>query len=277
MSQPVVTMNDGRAIPQLGFGVFKVPPAEATTIVGEAIKAGYRAIDTAESYKNEEGVGAAIAAAAVPRDELFITTKVWNDKHAPDKARAALVESLAKLQQKTVDLYLIHWPAPGQGDIVETWKTLIAMRDEGMTTSIGVSNFTIADLTRIIDATGVVPCVNQIELHPSFQQGPLRAFHAEHGILTESWSPLGRGAGLSDPVIGGIAQKHGRTPAQIILRWHLDLGLIVIPKTVAPARMAENFAVFDFTLDDADRAAIATVDRPDGRIGPDPATFSFFG
>lgn len=274
MSQPTVTLNDGRSIPQLGFGVFKVPQADATKIVGDAIKTGYRAIDTAAIYGNEEGVGAAIAAAGLPREDLFITTKLWNDSHAPYGAKAALATSLKKLGLKAVDLYLIHWPAPGKGDIVETWKTLIGMREEGLATSIGVSNFTQEDLTRVMDATGVVPSVNQIELHPSFQQTDLRAFHAEHGIATESWSPLGQGAGLKDATIGTIAKKHGRTPAQIILRWHLDLGLIVIPKSSTPERMAENFGVFDFALDKDDWTAIEAVDRTDGRIGPDPTTFS---
>ena len=274
MAQTTVTLNDGRAIPQLGFGVFKVPLDDATTVVGEAIKAGYRAIDTAAIYKNEEGVGAAIAAAAVPREDLFITTKLWNDSHARDVAHKALETSLAKLKLEAIDLYLIHWPTPGKGDFVETWKTLIEMRKAGLATSIGVSNFTIAHLRRIMDATGVVPAVNQIELHPSFQQAELRAFQAEHGIATESWSPLGQGAGLKDETIGAIARKHGRTPAQVILRWHLDLGLIAIPKSSTLTRIAENFAVFDFALDADDWARIEKLDRADRRIGPDPETFS---
>lgn len=274
MSQPTVTLNDGRSIPQLGFGVFKVPQADAKAVVSQALDIGYRAIDTAAVYDNEDGVGAAIAASALKRDEIFLTTKLWNDSHAPDAAHAALRASLDRLGLDRVDLYLIHWPAPGRGDIVDTWKALITARDQGLATSIGVSNFTEADLERIMDATGVVPSVNQVELHPAFQQKALRTFHAAHGIATESWSPLGRGASLADPTIETIARKHGRSPAQIVLRWHLDLGLIVIPKSVTPARIAENFGVFDFALDTDDWTAIEAIDRPDGRLGPDPASFA---
>ncbi len=272
-SQPSVTLNDGRSVPQLGFGVFKVPPESAETIVREAIKTGYRGIDTAAIYNNEEGVGAAIKTADVARDDLFVTTKLWNDCHARDKAEAALAASLRKLGMEAVDLYLIHWPAPGRGDIVETWKALIAMRDNGLARSIGVSNFGVEDLNRVMEATGVVPSVNQIELHPRFQQRALRAFHAEQGIATESWGPLGQGAALKEEGIVKIARKHGRTPAQVVLRWHLDLGLIAIPKSSAPERMAENFSAFDFALDKDDWDAIESMDRPDGRMGPDPRSF----
>ena len=223
MSQPTVTLNDGRSIPQLGFGVFKVPRDDARMVVGQAIKAGYRSIDTAAIYDNEEGVGAAIASSDVARDELFVTTKLWNDSHAPEKARAAFRTSLTKLGLPNVDLYLVHWPAPGKGDIIETWRTMIDLREEGLATSIGVSNFTADDLKRVMDATGTVPSVNQIELHPSFQQTTLRAFHAEHGIATESWSPLGQGAGLKDPTISTIAKKHGRTPAQSRIDRHSQI------------------------------------------------------
>ena len=273
MSELTVALNDGHPIPQLGFGVFKVPQDEASRIVGEAIKAGYRSIDTAAIYRNEEGVGAAMASAAVPRDKLFVTTKLWNDSHERDQAEAALKTSLGKLGLKAVDLYLIHWPTPGKGDYVETWRALIDLQKQGLTRSIGVSNFTVDHLKRVMDATGVVPSVNQVELHPTFQQEALRAFHAEHGIATESWSPLGQGAGLKEPTILEIARKHGRTPAQVVLRWHLDLGLIVIPKSSTPERIAENFDVFDFVLDADDWKAIEAMDRPDGRIGPDPETF----
>jgi 2,5-diketo-D-gluconate reductase A len=274
MNQPTVTLNDGHEMPQLGFGVFKVPQDEAASIVGQAIATGYRSIDTAAIYRNEEGVGGAIAAASVPREELFITTKLWNDAHAALAAHKALETSLEKLGLKAIDLYLIHWPTPGKDDYVEAWKALIAARDAGLVRSIGVSNFTIKHLKRIMDETGIVPSVNQVELHPSFQQNALRAFHAEHGIATESWSPLGQGAGIKDPTIGAIARKHGRTPAQVILRWHLDLGLVVIPKSGTPERIAENFAVFDFALDKQDWATFETLDRADGRLGPDPDSFN---
>ena len=256
-------------MPQLGFGVFKVPQGEAKATVKAALAAGYQAIDTAAIYGNEEGVGAALAEAETP---ITLTTKLWNDKHDPEAAQAALAESLRKLGRRSVELYLIHWPVPSS-DFVATWKAMIGFRDAGLARSIGVSNFTIDNLRRIVDATGVVPAVNQIELHPAFQQSALRAFHEEHGIVTESWSPLGQGAGLKAPEIGRIARKHGRTPAQVVLRWHLDLGLMVIPKSSTPARIAENFAVFDFALDADDREAISRLDRPDGRLGPDPAKF----
>lgn len=270
MTQPHVTLNDGRKLPQLGFGVFKVPPEEAAKTVREAIKAGYLAIDTAAIYKNEEGVGAGLETA--DGDKIAVTTKLWNDQHDPAAAKTAFAESLRKLKREAVDLFLIHWPVQ-DSDFVATWKALIAFREAGLAKSIGVSNFTTQNLAKIIDATGVVPVVNQIELHPTFQQSELRAFHAKHGIITESWSPLGQGAGLKNPDIIKIAEKHGKTPAQIILRWHLDLGLMVIPKSSTPSRIAENIDVFDFKLDAGDHAAITKLDKADGRIGPDPTTF----
>ncbi len=267
--QKTLELNDGHALPQIGFGVFKVPPGEATETVKAALEAGYLSIDTAAIYGNEEGVGAALAGAD---QGVAVTTKLWNDKHAPEAVKPALQESLRKLGRASADLYLIHWPVPSS-DFVATWKAMIALREAGLAASIGVSNFTIGNLTRIIDATGVVPAVNQIELHPAFQQAELRAFHEEHGIVTESWSPLGQGAGLKDGEIVRLAEKHGRTPAQVVLRWHLDLGLMVIPKSSTPARIVENLDVFGFSLDQDDRAAIARLDRADGRIGPDPTTF----
>jgi 2,5-diketo-D-gluconate reductase A len=270
MTQPHVTLNDGHKLPQLGFGVFKVPQAEAAKTVKEAIKAGYLAIDTAAIYQNEEGVGAGLEAAQGAG--IAVTTKLWNDKHEPDAARVAFEESLRKLKRDSVDLFLIHWPVQ-RSDFVATWKALVSFREAGLAKSIGVSNFTKDNLARIIDATGVVPAVNQIELHPTFQQAELRAFHETHGILTESWSPLGQGAGIKNADIVKIAGKHGKTPAQVILRWHLDLGLMVIPKSSTPSRIAENINVFDFALDPSDHAAIAKLDRADGRIGPDPTTF----
>lgn len=266
--QPNVTLNDGRRFPQLGFGVFKVPPAEAEKTVAAALRAGYLAIDTAAAYQNEEGVGAALGSV----QDVLVTTKLWNDKHAPDAAHKALADSLRKLGRDAVDLFLIHWPVQ-KSDYVATWKALIALREAGLAKSIGVSNFTKENLSKIIDATGVVPAVNQIELHPTFQQAELRAFHADNGIVTESWSPLGRGGGLKNETIVRIAEKHRKSPAQIVLRWHLDLGLMVIPKSSTPARMAENIDVFGFKLDAEDHAAIGKLDTADGRIGPDPLTF----
>ncbi|GJD58300.1 aldo/keto reductase [Methylobacterium dankookense] len=268
-----VTLNDGRAMPRLGFGVYQVEEARAPEIVGVAIRAGYRSIDTAAIYGNEAGIGRAIRDAEVARADLFVTTKLWNDHHGYDAAQAGLDESLDRLGLDHVDLYLIHWPCPGQGRFVETWKGLIALRESGKVRSIGVSNFTPALLDRIVGETGIVPAVNQIELHPRFQQEALRAAHTRHGIVTESWSPLGRGHGLADPILAAIAKAHGRTPAQIVLRWHLQNGLVAIPKTATPARIAENIAVFDFALSDDEMARIATLDRPDGRTGPDPDRF----
>ena len=270
MAQTYVTLNDGRKLPQLGFGVFKVPQAEAAKTVEEAVKAGYLAIDTAAIYQNEEGVGAGLETAH--GDKIAVTTKLWNDKHDPAAAKAAFAESLRKLKRNAVELFLIHWPVQ-ESDFVSTWKALISFREAGLAKSIGVSNFTKANLAKIIDATGVVPAVNQIELHPTFQQTELRDFHAQNGIITESWSPLGQGAGLKNPEIIKIAEKHDKTPAQIILRWHLDLGLMVIPKSSTPSRIAENIDVFGFKLDTSDHAAIGKLDRADGRIGPDPTKF----
>lgn len=276
--QPTIKLNDGKTIPQLGFGVWQVADAEAPAVIGEAIVAGYRAIDTAAIYGNEGGTGkaiqGAIRAGTVKRDDLFITTKLWNDRQGHGSTLKAFDESLARLQLDEVDLYLIHWPAPKHDAYVESWKALRQLRDQGRARSIGVSNFNIAHLQRLIDETGIVPAVNQVELHPRFQQKALRDFHAKHGIATESWSPLGQGRLLHDPTIAAIAGKHKKTPAQVIIRWHLDQGLIVIPKSVTPARIHENIAVFDFKLDDGDHAAIAKLDTKDGRIGPDPESFA---
>jgi 2,5-diketo-D-gluconate reductase A len=272
-TKPTITFNDGNVAPQLGFGVWQVPNAEAAQVVGTAIATGYRSIDTAAIYGNETGVGTAVAAGSVPRAELFITTKLWNDRHTA--ARRGFDESLRRLQLDYIDLYLIHWPKPRQNAYVAAWQTMVKLKEEGRARSIGVSNFTVSNLKRIIDATGVVPSVNQIELHPRFQQQELVAYHAEHGIITESWSPLGQGAILHDPTLKGLAQKHGKTPAQVAVRWHLDRGYIVIPKSATPSRIRENFDVFDFSLDVDDLARIAALDRKDGRIGPDPETANF--
>lgn len=273
LTQPTIKLNDSRAIPQLGFGVWQVPKDGAAAAVGSAIAAGYRSIDTAAIYGNEVGVGEAIKASSVPRDQLFVTTKLWNDRHDHDVALKAFDSSLGRLGLDYVDLYLIHWPVPSVGAYVQAWKALIKLRQDGRAKSIGVSNFNPDHLQRIIDETGVVPAVNQVELHPRFQQRSLRQFHAEKGIATEAWSPLGQGQFLEDATIGAIAKKYGKTPAQVIIRWHLDNGVIAIPKSVTPSRIAENLAVFDFHLDADDLAKIATLDDAKGRIGPKPEAF----
>ena len=272
--QPTLTLNDGNTIPQLGLGTYKLDDAGAERISTAAIAAGYRHIDTAAIYGNEAGVGAAVRGT----DEwIYVTSKLWVDSLSRDAVLKAFDASMAKLGIAAMDLYLIHWPAPGQGKAVETWQALVELRDSRRVTSIGVSNFRSEDLERIIGETGVVPAVNQIELHPGFQQRALRDFHAEHGIVTESWSPLGQGKELDAPELKRIADKHRRTPAQVVLRWHLDSGLVAIPKTASPERLPENLAVSDFKLDAEDMAAIAGLDRADGRIGPDPAAFNGFG
>ena len=270
---PILPLADGRAIPQLGFGVYQLADAQATEIVAQAIETGYRSIDTAAIYGNEAGVGRALRSSVVSRGDLFVTTKLWNERQGFDETLRAFDESLAALGLDDVDLYLIHWPCPDRGRYLETWKAFIRLKEEGRVKSIGVSNFQPEHLDRIIGETGMVPVVNQIELHPRFQQHALRAVHARHGILTESWSPLGQGKELDDPVLARIARSHGRTPAQVVLRWHIESGLVVIPKTATPARIAENFDLFGFGLTAEDHAAIAGLDKSDGRIGPDPATF----
>ncbi|MBV9941465.1 MAG: aldo/keto reductase [Solirubrobacterales bacterium] len=272
-SVPYVDLNDGNRIPQLGFGVFQVPAEDTADTVSEALKAGYRLIDTAAAYGNEEGVRDALQASDLARSEVMITTKLANSEHGRDQARAAFRQSLEKLGGDYIDLYLIHWPIPSQDLYLETWETLCALKDEGSVRSIGVSNFQVEHLERIVDATGVVPTVNQIELHPRLQQPELRRYHAEHGIRTEAWSPLGKGQLLGDPAIEKIASGHGRTPAQVVLRWHIQLGNIVIPKSVTPSRIEENFQVFDFELSDQEMHQLAELDRGE-RTGPDPDTFA---
>ncbi len=269
---PTVTLNNGVTMPQLGFGVFQVPNAETTAAVAHALKAGYRSIDTATVYGNEEGVGQALAESGIPREDLFVTTKLWNSAQGYDSTLRAFDESLAKLKLDHVDLYLIHWPTPARGLYTETWKAFAKLAADGRIRSAGVSNFQPNHLAEIVDATGLVPAVNQVELHPRLTQEPLRAYHAEHGIVTEAWSPLGQGKGLlDDPAIAAIAAKYDRSPAQVVLRWHLQLGNVVIPKSVTPSRIAENLDVFDFALADADVDALSALNT-DSRVGPDPDT-----
>ncbi|WUD71197.1 aldo/keto reductase [Streptomyces sp. NBC_00510] len=272
-STPDITLNNGVTMPQLGFGVFQVPDADTAAAVTSALESGYRSIDTAAIYGNEAGVGQALAASGIARDELFVTTKLWNGDQGYDSTLAAFDASLAKLGLDHVDLYLIHWPAPARDTYLDTWRAFEKIHAEGRARAIGVSNFQPAHLQRLIDNSDVVPAVNQVELHPQLQQAELRAFHARHGIATEAWSPLAQGAVLKDPVITGIAGRLGRTPAQVILRWHLQLGNVVIPKSVTPERIRENLDVFDFVLSDADVAAITALDNGT-RIGPDPDAFN---
>ncbi|MBB3997127.1 aldo/keto reductase [Aureimonas pseudogalii] len=274
-TQPTIPFNDGRAIPQVGLGVWQTPDDGAVTAVSAALKAGYRHVDTAAAYKNERGVGEGLRQAGVPRGEVFVTTKLWNEEQGFDRTLRAFDASLEQLGLDHVDLYLIHWPSPARDLYVDTWRAFVRLKEEGRARSIGVSNFTAEHLDRLADETGVTPAINQIELHPRFQQRALRDAHAKRGIVTQSWSPLGQGQLLEDPVVAGIAQKHGRTPAQVVIRWHLDNGLVVIPKSVTPSRITENFDVFGFALDADDLAAIARLDTGDGRIGPDPMTATF--
>jgi 2,5-diketo-D-gluconate reductase A len=269
--QPAVVLNDGRSMPQFGLGVFQAPPEITADIVRKAVDIGYRGVDTAAAYRNEEGVGEALDG----RPDIFVTTKLWNADHGFDEALRAFEQSARKLRRHALDLYLIHWPRPRVNRYAQSWKALVRLKSEGRSHSIGVSNFNRDHLERIIEETGVKPAVNQIELHPRFQQRPLRAFHDQHGIRTESWSPLGRGSLLSDPAIVTIAAKHGKTPAQVVIRWHLESGLIVIPKTVRVERLRENIGALGFRLDDDDMRRIDALDSPDGRIGPDPATAAF--
>jgi 2,5-diketo-D-gluconate reductase A len=270
-TQPTVALNDGPAMPQFGLGVFQTPPDETEQVVKMAVDEGYRLVDTASMYRNEEGVGTAL----LGRTDVFVTTKLGNSDHGFDEAMRAFDASIKKLRRDKLDLYLIHWPRPRVNRYVESWKALVRLRQDGRARSIGVSNFNRDHLERIIAETGVTPSVNQIELHPRFQQKVLRAFHDEHGIKTESWSPLGRGGLLSEPLIVETAAKHRKTPAQVVIRWHLDSGLIAIPKTVRLERLKENIGALDFQLDGDDMRRISALDSPGGRMGPDPATATF--
>jgi 2,5-diketo-D-gluconate reductase A len=270
-AQATVPLNDGAVMPQFGLGVFQTPPDATERIVRMAVDEGYRLIDTASMYRNEDGVGKAL----LGRTDVFVTTKLGNSDHGFDEALRAFDASIGRLSRDRLDLYLIHWPRPRFNRYVESWKAFIRLQKEGRVRSIGVSNFNRDHLERIIAETGVTPAVNQIELHPRFQQKALRAFHDRHGIRTESWSPLGRGALLGETAIVGIAAKHRKTPAQVVIRWHLDSGLIAIPKTVRLERLKENIGALDFRLDDDDMRRIEALDSPDGRIGPNPATATF--
>jgi 2,5-diketo-D-gluconate reductase A len=271
-SIPRITLRDGVEIPQLGFGVFQVPPEDTQRAVEEALAIGYRHIDTAAAYRNEAGVGAAVSASGLAREELFITTKLWNSEQGYDSALAGFDKSLGRLGMQHVDLYLIHWPMPGAGLYLDTWRAFEKIHSDGGARSIGVSNFRVEDLETLEREADEMPTVNQIELHPRLQQSELRAWHADHGIATEAYSPLAQGGLLEDGTIATVAAHHDRSPAQTILRWHLQLGNIVIPKSVTPERIRENFEITDFELSEDDMAAIARLDSGE-RTGPDPSNF----
>ncbi len=269
---PNLTLHDGVEIPQLGFGVFQVPPVETQEVVELALEAGYRHVDTAAAYRNEEGVGAAIEASALTREQVFVTTKLWNSAQGYDSTLAAFEASLGRLGFDYVDLYLIHWPVPSEDRFVDTWRAFERIHEEGRARTIGVSNFRVEDLERLEAETDTRPTLNQIELHPRLPQAELRIWQGEHQIATEAWSPLAQGDLLDEPTITAIAERHGKTPAQTILRWHLQLGNIVIPKSVTPERIRENIELFDFELSEDDLRAIDGLDNG-GRIGPDPSSF----
>jgi len=274
-TQPHVTFNDGHTIPQLGLGVWKATDEEAATAVQAALAAGYRHIDTAAIYENEAGVGVGMAQSDVARSDIFLTTKLWNDAQGFDSTLQAMDESLKRLGTDYVDLYLIHWPSAYRGKFIDTWKAMIRLREEGKVRSIGVSNFEGDYIDQLIAETGVTPAINQIQLHPLFQQAGMRAKDDKLGVVTQSWSPLGQGKLLDNPVLGAIAARHGKSVAQVIIRWHIELGLVVIPKSVTRGRIVENFDVFDFALSGTDMTAIAGLNDPDGRIGSDPVTATF--
>lgn len=279
MSIPRITLNDGTSIPQFGLGVWQVPAADTERVVSDALEIGYRHIDTAQMYGNEEGVGAAIAASGLARSDVYVTTKLNNNRHEKAAAKESLRVSLDKLGLDQVDLFLIHWPLPTQygGDFVSTWETLLELRDSGLTKSVGVSNFQPDHLDLVVDKTGIVPAVNQIEVHPYFANEAARAATARHGAHVEAWSPLGQGGGeLDDPAVTKIAEQHGKLPAQVLLRWAIDRGDIVFPKSVRKERLAENFDVFDFALTDDEITTLAALDKGEtGRQGPNPDTFDW--
>jgi 2,5-diketo-D-gluconate reductase A len=278
MTVPRITLHDQTTIPQLGFGVFQVPPEDTAEVTSKALEVGYRHIDTAQMYGNEAGVGEAIRASGIPREELYVTSKLNNGFHRPDDARRSFDETLEKLGLDRIDLFLIHWPLPTQydGDYVSTWRTLAGFVEEGRAASVGVSNFQPAHLDRIVEETGVVPVVNQIEVHPYFTNDAAREASHRHGTAVEAWSPIAQGGVLHDEVIGKVAAAHGKTPAQVTLRWHLERGDIVFPKSVNEERMRENFDLFDFSLTEDEVAAISGLDRgEEGRTGPNPDSFDY--
>ncbi len=273
---PSLTLNDGTTLPQLGFGLWRVPNETTADTVAGALDLGYRLFDGAFIYGNEAGLGEGLRRSGVPREEVFLTTKVWNSDHGRDRTRASVMRSLDSIGVERLDLVLIHWPVPERGLYVETWEALIEMRDEGLLRAIGVSNFNADHLDAIISATGVAPALNQIELHPDLQQPVMRAANAARGIVTESWTPLGKGRCFGKPAIAGAAEAHGKSPAQVVLRWQVQLGNVVIPRSVNPARQAENLDIFDFALTEAEMAAIAGLDVG-LRTGPDPSVYKHLG
>ena len=278
MTVPTITLNNGRSIPQLGFGVFQIDPKDTADAVGRALEVGYRHIDTAQMYGNEREVGEAIARSGIPREEVFVTSKLNNGHHRPEDAERTFGETLERLGLDWIDLFLIHWPLPTlyDGDYVSTWRTLASFVQDGRAASVGVSNFQPDHLRRIVDETGVVPAVNQVEVHPYFGNEAVRAAGAELGIATEAWSPIAQGDVLDDPVLEEIAAVKGRSTAQVALRWHVERGDIVFPKSVTPARIRENFEIFDFSLSPDEVAQISSLDRGEaGRRGPNPDEFDY--
>ncbi|OBB17332.1 aldo/keto reductase [Mycolicibacterium elephantis] len=276
MASPSIKLNDGNSIPQVGLGVWQTPPEDTERAAATALDAGYRHIDTAAAYGNEREVGQAVAKSGLAREDVFVTTKLWNSDQGYDSTLKAFDASMQRLGTDYLDLYLIHWPVPANDAYVDTFKAFAHLRDQGRIRSIGVSNFEPEHLRKLIDATGIVPAVNQIELHPRLQQHELRELHAQLGIATEAWSPLGQGSLLTHPAVTAVAEAHGKTSAQVLIRWHIQLGNIVIPKSVTPARIVSNFDVFDFELSEQDMASVSSLG--DGtRLGPDPRTFNFTG
>lgn len=276
MASPSIELNDGNSIPQVGLGVWQTPPEDTERAAATALDAGYRHIDTAAAYGNEREVGQAVAKSGLAREDVFVTTKLWNADQGYDSTLKAFDASMQRLGMDYLDLYLIHWPVPAKDAYVDTFKAFAHLRDQGRIRSIGVSNFEPEHLRKLIDGTGIVPAVNQIELHPRLQQHELRELHAQLGIATEAWSPLGQGSLLTNPAVTAVAEAHGKTPAQVLIRWHIQLGNIVIPKSVTPARIVSNFDVFDFELSEQDMASVSSLG--DGtRLGPDPRTFNFTG
>lgn len=274
-NQKYIQLNDGMKIPTVGFGTWKITDAEAPAVVDQALASSYRLIDTASVYANEEGVGIGINQSSVKREEIFLTTKVWNSDHGYDATLRAMEASLKRLNTSYVDLYLIHWPRVNSEKYIPTWKALERLRREGITKSIGVSNFNASQIEKLINETGIVPAINQVELHPYFQQKDLRSFHDKHKIITESWSPLGRANFTDDKLITSLCEKYKKSWAQIVLRWHYENGLVAIPKSVNPTRILENLNIFDFNIAGVDLQKLNELDRPDGRTGPDPLTADF--